>query len=78
MSLIGIIGAMEEEVKDLKDQMAEVTVTKKAGMDFYRGTLSGKPTVIVQSGVGKVNAAMCTQILIDTYHVDCVLNTGIA
>lgn len=78
MNLIGIIGAMDEEVRDLKEQMSDVTVNKKAGMDFYRGTLSGKPVVTVQSGVGKVNAAMCTQILIDEYHVDCVLNTGIA
>ncbi len=78
MSLIGIIGAMDEEVKELKEAMSEVTVYRKAGIEFFRGTLDGKPAVIAQSGVGKVNAAMCTQILADDFHVDCVLNTGIA
>lgn len=78
MSLIGIIGAMEKEVAELKSLMAEVSVTEKAGMKFYRGTLEGKPAVVVQSGVGKVNAGMCTQILADLFHVDYVLNTGIA
>ena len=78
MSLIGIIGAMEEEVSALKEQMTEVSVTKKAGMEFCRGMLNGKPVVVVRSGIGKVNAGICTQILVDDYHVDCVINTGIA
>ena len=58
MSVIGIIGAMEEEVADLKAEMSEVTIRKKAGMEFYRGVLEGHPAVVVQSGVGKVNAAV--------------------
>ena len=78
MSVIGIIGAMEEEVADLKAAMSEVTIRKKAGMEFYRGVLEGHPAVVVQSGVGKVNAAVCTQILADDFHVDYLLNTGIA
>lgn len=78
MSIIGIIGAMDEEVADLKAEMAEVTIIPKAGMDFYRGILEGHPAVVVQSGVGKVNAAICTQILVDEFHVDYLLNTGIA
>ena len=78
MSLIGIIGAMEEEVSALKEQMTEISVTKKAGMEFCRGMLNGKPVVVVRSGIGKVNAGICTQILVDDYHVDCVINTGIA
>ena len=78
MSLVGIIGAMEEEVSALKEQMTEVSVTKKAGMEFCRGMLNGKPVVVVRSGIGKVNAGICTQILVDDYHVDCVINTGIA
>ena len=78
MSVIGIIGAMEEEVADLKAEMSEVTIRKKAGMEFYRGVLEGHPAVVVQSGVGKVNAAVCTQILADDFHVDYLLNTGIA
>ena len=78
MSLVGIIGAMEEEVSALKEQMTEVAVVKKAGMEFCRGMLNGKPVVVVRSGIGKVNAGICTQILVDDYHVDCVINTGIA
>ncbi len=78
MSLIGIIGAMDEEVAELKEKMSDITIYKKAGMEFYRGVLESRPAVIVQSGVGKVNAAMCTQILADEFHVDYVINTGIA
>ena len=75
---IGIIGAMQEEVAQLKTEMSDVSITKKASMDFYEGTLVGKSVVVVQSGIGKVNAAICTQILVDLFAVDCVINTGIA
>lgn len=78
MERIGIIGAMEEEVIQLKEQMSDVTVVKKASMEFYRGVLNGKQVVVVRSGIGKVNAAVCTQILADDYQVDGVINTGIA
>lgn len=76
--MIGIIGAMEEEVEKLTAVMENVTVTKKASMDFYRGRLSGKDAVVVRSGIGKVNAGICTQILSDLFEVDTVINTGIA
>ena len=75
---IGIIGAMREEVAQLKAAMEDVAITKKASMDFYEGYLNGKSVVIVQSGIGKVNAAVCAQILVDLFAVDCVINTGIA
>lgn len=75
---IGIIGAMQEEVAWLKDEMENVNIVSKASMDFYEGTLGEKAVVVVQSGIGKVNAAICTQILIDLFAVDCVINTGIA
>lgn len=75
---LGIIGAMEEEVAQLKEQMTEVTVTQKASMEFYDGILSGTPVTIVRSGIGKVNAGCCTQILADLFSVDCIINTGIA
>ena len=75
---IGIIGAMEEEVNLLKEKMAEVQVVKKATLDFYTGKLANKDVVIVRSGIGKVNAAICTQMLVDLFEVDCVVNTGIA
>ena len=74
----GIIGAMEEEVAQLKDKMTNITVTAKAGMEFYDGLLFGKAVTVVRSGIGKVNAGCCTQILADLFAVDCVINTGIA
>ena len=78
MNPIGIIGAMDEEVARLKEQMSGVRITTKAMMDFYQGTLEGKPVVIVRSGIGKINAAVCTQILVDDFQVKAVINTGIA
>ena len=76
--MIGIIGAMEEEVAELKKDMQIEETVEMAGMVFCKGTLGGKDVVIVRSGIGKVNAAVCTQILADRYNVDCVINTGVA
>ena len=76
--MLGIIGAMEIEVATLKNTMSDVKVTQKAGMEFYQGKISKKDVVVVKSGVGKVNAAICTQILADIFHVDAVINTGVA
>ncbi len=78
MNRIGIIGAMDEEVQQLKAKMTEVQVKTKAAMEFYSGILEGKEVVVVRSGIGKVNAAVCTQILIDEYNLEMVINTGIA
>lgn len=78
MNKVGIIGAMDEEVNQLKGKMSDVEVHKKATMEFYTGKLEGKEVVVVRSGIGKVNAAICTQILIDEYNVETVINTGIA
>lgn len=75
---IGIIGAMELEVDTLKEKMDSKEIIKKANMEFCEGTLQGVPVVIVRSGVGKVNAAVCTQILVDTFHVTNIINTGVA
>ncbi len=76
--MLGIIGAMDEEVAKLKEHMTDVIVTTKAAMDFYKGKLNGKEVVIVRSGIGKVNASICTQILVDDFSIDAVINTGIA
>ena len=75
---IGIIGAMESEVSTLKETMKADQVITKAGMNFYEGILEGTPVVVVRSGIGKVNAAVCVQILADMFEVTHVLNTGIA
>ena len=78
MKKLGIIGAMSVEVETLKSEMKNLTVTKKAGMEFYDGTLEDLPVVVVQCGVGKVNAAMCAQVLCDCFDVTHLVNTGIA
>ena len=69
MKKIGIIGAMELEVETLKAHMTTTKITTKAHMEFHEGTLNGTPVVIVRSGVGKVNAALCVQILADLFGV---------
>lgn len=78
MTKLGIIGAMSVEVETLKGQMQALTVAEKAGMVFYQGTLEGVPAVVVVCGVGKVNAALCVQILCDCFGVTHVVNTGVA
>ena len=76
--MLGIIGAMDVEVALLKEKMENSTVSSWAGMEFCQGILEGIPAVVVQCGVGKINAAMCTQLLIDRFSVTAVVNTGIA
>lgn len=58
--------------------MKNSNVTAVAGMDFFQGTLNGKEVVVVRSGIGKVNAAVCTQVLADRFQVSAIINTGIA
>lgn len=78
MKRIGIIGAMELEVAQLKSQMTIERVITKASMEFYTGTLNNVDVVVVRSGIGKVNAALCVQILADVFQVTHVINTGVA
>ncbi len=74
----GIIGAMDVEVASLKSAM-EITDTKTiAGMEFCEGTLDGKAVVVVQCGMGKVNAGICAHTLINEFGVSRVINTGVA
>lgn len=75
---IGIIGAMDIEVDGLKDLMEIEEIEETAGMKYYKGTLYGDKIIVVQCGIGKVNAGICTQTLISKYHVKCIINTGVA
>jgi adenosylhomocysteine nucleosidase len=75
---IGIIGAMDEEVSILLQDIELQQKTTKASMEFNLGKLYSKDVVVVKSGIGKVNAAVCTQILIDDYNVDSIINIGAA
>ena len=76
--IIGIIGAMEEEVAALKEAMEIQEVYERASMTFCKGVLCGKDVVVVRSGIGKVNAGICAQILADKFDVNILINTGIA
>ena len=78
MTKLGIIGAMACEVEALKGKMENVTVGNHGGSEYFEGTLEGLPAVVVQCGVGKVNAAMCAQVLCSVYGVTHLVNTGIA
>lgn len=78
---VGIIGAMDIEVALLEKAMADeggMQRSSKAGCELVEGTLRGVPVVLAQCGVGMVNAAACTQLLIDSFAVDAVVNTGVA
>ena len=75
---LGIIGAMDVEVATLKAKMENVTTATHAGSAYFEGMLQGCPAVVVQCGVGKVNAALCAQVLISVYGVTHIVNTGIA
>ena len=82
--MIGIIGAMDKEVDDLKAVMSglgeesQPKVEKHAGMEFWTGTLSGHEVVLVRSGIGKVNAAVAAEALAAIFKVRAIINTGIA
>lgn len=78
MTKLGIIGAMQVEVEILLGQMEGKTTRTIAGSVFHAGTLEGLDVVVVQCGVGKVNAALCAQILRDCFAVTHLVNTGIA
>ena len=75
---MGIIGAMESEVQNLITRMEGVSYRDKAGRRFAVGQLAGKDVIVVQSGIGKVAAAITAQMLIDDFGVDALLNTGMA
>ena len=78
MMKLGIIGAMELEVETLLGIMVNKTARSVAGSDFYEGSISGTNCVVVRCGIGTVNAALCVQILVSTFGVTHIVNTGIA
>ncbi len=75
---IGIIGAMDEEVELLKQTLENREDYEIAGYHLFHGTLHGKDVVLLKSGIGKVNAAIGTTLLLELYKPDCVINTGSA
>ncbi len=78
MNTVGIIGAMDTEVRHLIAHLEHPQTETVAGRDFVSGTLAGHPVTVVRSGIGKVAAAITAQLLIDRFHVDILINTGMA
>ena len=76
--MIGIIGAMDIEVDILKNHMEDAVRESVSGIDFIRGSLFGRETVVAKCGIGKVNAALCTEAMIIKYSPDLIINTGVA
>ena len=75
---VAVISALQEEIEGLKDRLTEHTSQTMAGMEIHFGRLEGQPTAAVISGVGKVNAALCTQLVIDCFAPCAVINPGAA
>jgi adenosylhomocysteine nucleosidase len=78
MNVIGIIGAMDLEIELLRNNMNLIKKDTIAGINYYIGKIEEKDVILTCCGIGKVNAAACTQILIDRFKIDCIINTGIA
>ncbi|MEG0592202.1 MAG: 5'-methylthioadenosine/adenosylhomocysteine nucleosidase [Coprobacillus sp.] len=78
MKKIGIICASDDELEPFLSHLEKKIVTKKAMLTFYEGTINNINIITLFSGVGKVNAAIASQILIDTYNVDMIINAGTA
>jgi len=76
--MIGLISAMEEELVRFRDRFEPDQVVKQAGLDFHFGELSNQKVILLRCGVGKVNAAVAAQLLIDRFGVDAVFFTGLA
>lgn len=75
---IGIVGAMEEEISRFRRLLDGETVEERAGSAYYSGRIRNLNAVVCQCGVGKVNAAVSTQVMIDAYAVDALIITGVA
>lgn len=78
MTKIGIICAMQEEIKELLAAMVKDEVHRLSGKDYHLGRLSGQPVVLVESGIGKVEAGITTEHLISEFGADVVINSGSA
>ena len=78
MNRYGIIAAMQEEMKEIENIMQDKTETQIYELKFVKGTINESEVILVQAGVGKVNAARTTQILIDNFKIDVVINIGSA
>ena len=75
--MLGIIGAMDVEVNALKNKVNNKTVKKLAGIEFVSGRIEGQGVCVAQCSPGKVNAALCTQAMLDNFDIEAVINIGV-
>lgn len=78
MKRIGIIVAMQEELEEIKEYVEDINEKEIRHITFIEGKVEEKNVVLVQCGIGKVNAAMVTQALIDSYNIEYIVNIGVA
>ncbi|MEE1008464.1 MAG: 5'-methylthioadenosine/adenosylhomocysteine nucleosidase [Agathobacter sp.] len=76
--VIGIIGAMQMEIDNLKEAMTDTTVSTYSGVEFVKGNIDGKEVVAAVCGIGKVFAAICAEAMILKFDVDMIVNIGVA
>lgn len=74
----GIIGAMQQEIALIVDKMQDAEITRHYGSNFYTGTIGGADVTVVESGIGKIRAALATHIIINEYGAEKIINTGVA
>ena len=75
---IAIMGAMEQEIQMLTEDLAHKRIIEKGGITFYKGKLEGQKVVILKAGVGKVNSAYSSAILFENFNVEALIFTGVA
>lgn len=76
--MIGIIGAMHEEIVELKELINNLTEERISNITFFKGSINNKEIILVESGIGKVNSAVCATLLINHFKVDKIIFTGVA
>lgn len=76
--MTGILGAMQKETEQLKELVENKKISEKSGIEFVSGTIGRKDVIVATCFPGKVNAALCTQVMIDFFDVDEIINIGVA
>ena len=76
--MIGIMGAMHEEIVELKAMMTDIDAIVLAEMTYFQGKLQGKDIVLVECGIGKVNSSICTTLLVNEFNIEKLIFTGVA
>ena len=78
MKYMGIIVAMDEEMMEIRKKMQDVEVIEIYNLRFVKGKIKNRNCILVKSGIGKVNAARTTQVLVSNFEIECVINVGVA